>query len=158
MTRVENLIQIPTISARDITEIRDREETKEEVIVQIKKPQDRVKTSDHTACGQRLERIEGEMQSMRTNSECTNTTKTLTKLEGQMSQLMSMTGDIKRKIGTRIPNNTKNNPRREAKEHVKAIALRLGKVRCSLENPTPKVNIENVDDPSEKSLKAEDEP
>ncbi|KAA3487339.1 troponin T, skeletal muscle-like [Gossypium australe] len=44
-----------------------------------------------------------------------------------MSQLINMMGDIKRQIGTSIPNNTKNNPRREGKEHVKVIALCSGK-------------------------------
>ncbi|KAA3461581.1 Retrovirus-related Pol polyprotein from transposon opus [Gossypium australe] len=41
------------------------------------KPQERANPNDHTICGQRLDRIEGEIQSMRTNvkqaqSECTN--------------------------------------------------------------------------------------
>ncbi|KAA3462831.1 oligopeptide transporter 4-like [Gossypium australe] len=77
--------------------------------------------------------IEKEMQSMRTDvkqmqSECTNSTRTLTKLEDQMSQLMSMMGDIKRQISTHIPSNTEDNPQREGKEHVKVIALRSVKL------------------------------
>ncbi|KAH1030179.1 hypothetical protein J1N35_046193, partial [Gossypium stocksii] len=64
---------------------------------------DRVNPNDHTACNQRLERIEGEIQSMRVDvkqgqSECTNSTRTMTKLEDQISQLMNMMGDIKRQI------------------------------------------------------------
>ncbi|KAA3473998.1 acidic leucine-rich nuclear phosphoprotein 32 family member B-like [Gossypium australe] len=56
-------------------------------------------------------------QSMKTDvkqvqSECTNSTKTLNKIEDQMSQVMSMIGDIKRQIGTGIPSNTENNPRK----------------------------------------------
>ncbi|KAA3484856.1 signal transducer and activator of transcription A-like [Gossypium australe] len=52
--------------------------------------------------------MEGEMQSMRIDVkqvqfEYTNLVKTLTKLEDQMRQLMSMMGDIKRQIGTSIP-------------------------------------------------------
>ncbi|KAH1064153.1 hypothetical protein J1N35_029140, partial [Gossypium stocksii] len=43
-------------------------------------------------------------------SECTNSTRTLTKLEGQMSQFMSMMGDMKRKICIGIPSNIENNP------------------------------------------------
>ncbi|KAA3483597.1 acidic leucine-rich nuclear phosphoprotein 32 family member B-like [Gossypium australe] len=39
-----------------------------------------------------------------------------TKLEDQMSQLMSMTGYTKRQIGTYIPSYTENNPRKEGKE------------------------------------------
>ncbi|KAA3452530.1 Transposon Ty3-I Gag-Pol polyprotein [Gossypium australe] len=81
-----------------------------------------INPNDHTVCGRRLNRIEGKMQSMRTDvkqvqSECTNSTKPLTKLENQMSQLMSMMKDIKRQIGIGIPNNTENNPCREGKEH-----------------------------------------
>ncbi|KAA3462881.1 acidic leucine-rich nuclear phosphoprotein 32 family member B-like [Gossypium australe] len=48
--------------------------------------------------------------------ECTNSTRTLTKLEDQISQLISMIGDIKRQIGTVIPRNTKDNPWREETE------------------------------------------
>ncbi|KAA3473330.1 acidic leucine-rich nuclear phosphoprotein 32 family member B-like [Gossypium australe] len=127
------------------------------------KPQDRANLSDHIACGQPLDRIEGEMQSMRTDvkqvqSECINSTRTLTKLKDQMSQLMSMMGDIKRQIGIGIPSNTEDNPRREGKEHVKTIALRSSKVLSSLENPTLEVIIKNIDDPQEVSPEAKDEP
>lgn len=69
-------------------------------------------------------------------SECTNSMKILTRLEDQICQLMNMIGDIKRKIGTSIPINTKDNLRRERNEHVKAIVLRLGKVLSSLETLT----------------------
>ncbi|KAA3470408.1 acidic leucine-rich nuclear phosphoprotein 32 family member B-like [Gossypium australe] len=54
--------------------------------------------------------------------------------EDQMSQLMSMMGDIKRQIGSDMPSNTDNNPRREGKENVKAIALYSGKVLSCLDN------------------------
>ncbi|KAL1081720.1 hypothetical protein V6Z11_D09G085400, partial [Gossypium hirsutum] len=112
-------------------------------------PQDRTNPSDHTACGQRLDRIEEEMQSMRTDakqiqSKCTNSTRTFTKLEDQMSQLMSMMGDIKRQIGIGIPSNTEDNARREGKEHVKAIALRPGKVLGSPKIPIPEVTVDNT--------------
>ncbi|MBA0789647.1 hypothetical protein Gotri_028142 [Gossypium trilobum] len=56
-------------------------------------------------------------------SKCTNSTKTCTKLEDQMSQLMIMMGDIKRQIGTDIPSSTENNSRTEGKEHVKERPL-----------------------------------
>ncbi|KAH1097344.1 hypothetical protein J1N35_014265 [Gossypium stocksii] len=54
------------------------------------------------------------MKSMKTDVkqvlfECTNLTRTLTELEDQMSQLMSMMGDIKRQIGTGISSNTEDN-------------------------------------------------
>ncbi|KAA3483923.1 acidic leucine-rich nuclear phosphoprotein 32 family member B-like [Gossypium australe] len=81
--------------------------------------------------------------------ECTNSRRTLTKLEDQMSQLMSMMGDIKRKIGMGIPSNTKDNPRREGKEHVIAIALHLGKVLSSPKTTPPKIIV---------SLEVENEP
>ncbi|XP_016738027.1 acidic leucine-rich nuclear phosphoprotein 32 family member B-like [Gossypium hirsutum] len=90
-------------------------------------------------------------------SKCTKSIRTLTKLEDQMSQLMSMMGDIKSQIDTGILSNTENNPRREGNEYVKAIVLRLGKLLNSLENPTPEVNLENANDPQEKSVEAEDE-
>ncbi|KAA3484741.1 acidic leucine-rich nuclear phosphoprotein 32 family member B-like [Gossypium australe] len=77
-------------------------------------------------------------------SERTNTTKTLTKLEDQMNQLMSMMGDIKRKIGTGISGNTENNPRGEGKEHVKVIALHLGEILKKVTKP--------VDEPKEKLM------
>ncbi|KAA3461948.1 acidic leucine-rich nuclear phosphoprotein 32 family member B-like [Gossypium australe] len=38
-----------------------------------------------------------------------------------------MMSDIKRQIGTGIPSNIEDNPQREGKEHVKAIALRPSK-------------------------------
>ncbi|XP_017635792.1 uncharacterized protein LOC108477812 [Gossypium arboreum] len=66
-------------------------------------------------------------------------------------------GDIKMQIGIGIPINAKNNPRRKGKEHVKAITLRLGKVLSSPKNPTSEVNMENADDPQEKSLETENE-
>ncbi|KAL1086231.1 hypothetical protein V6Z11_D08G103300 [Gossypium hirsutum] len=74
------------------------------------KPQERDNLSDHTICGQRLDQIKEEMQSMRIKMK-----------QVQSNQLMSMMREIKRKIGTEIPCNTENNPRRERKEHVKAI-------------------------------------
>ncbi|KAA3466621.1 acidic leucine-rich nuclear phosphoprotein 32 family member B-like [Gossypium australe] len=40
---------------------------------------------------------------------------------------MGMIRDIKRQIGTGIPSNTENNPRREENEYVKAITLRSNK-------------------------------
>ncbi|KAH1039565.1 hypothetical protein J1N35_041308, partial [Gossypium stocksii] len=60
----------------------------------------RASRNDDTVCAQHLDRIEGKMQSMRTEvkqvqSECTNSIKTLTKLEDQMSQLMSMMEKLK---------------------------------------------------------------
>ncbi|KAA3462052.1 acidic leucine-rich nuclear phosphoprotein 32 family member B-like [Gossypium australe] len=81
---------------------------------------------------------------MRTNIkqvqfECTNSTRTLTKLEDQMSQLMSKMGDIKSQIGI-------------GKEHVKVIALRSSKVLSILENPTQEMNKENTDDLQEEPL------
>ncbi|KAH1097998.1 hypothetical protein J1N35_014919 [Gossypium stocksii] len=51
--------------------------------------------------------------------------KTLTKLKDQMSQLMSMVVDIKRKIGIEIPSNTENNLWKEEKEHVKVKKVNL---------------------------------
>ncbi|KAA3469748.1 Retrovirus-related Pol polyprotein from transposon opus [Gossypium australe] len=45
-----------------------------------------------------------------------------------------MMGDIKRIIGMGIPSNIENNPRREGKEHVKAIALRSSKVPPKLKD------------------------
>ncbi|KAA3472817.1 acidic leucine-rich nuclear phosphoprotein 32 family member B-like [Gossypium australe] len=71
-------------------------------------PRRKAYLNDHTICGQRLGRIEGDMQSMKMDvkqvqSKCTNSTRTLTKLENQMSQLMSMMGDIKIKIGIERP-------------------------------------------------------
>ncbi|KAL1104929.1 hypothetical protein V6Z11_D04G099300 [Gossypium hirsutum] len=82
---------------------------------------DRANPNDHTVCGQCLDRISGEIQSMKTKakkvqSKCTNSSRTLTKLEDQISQLLSMMGDIKRKIGTCIPNNKENNPWKKVKE------------------------------------------
>ncbi|KAA3470882.1 acidic leucine-rich nuclear phosphoprotein 32 family member B-like [Gossypium australe] len=119
------------------------------------KPQDRANPSDHTIGGQRLDRIKGEVQSLRMDvkqvqSKCTNSTRTLTKLQDQIRQLMSMMGDIKRQI-------TENNPRRGGKEHVKAITLWSGKVLSSQEHPTQEVDIQNTDDLQERSLEAEDE-
>ncbi|KAA3483185.1 acidic leucine-rich nuclear phosphoprotein 32 family member B-like [Gossypium australe] len=91
--------------------------------------------------------------------ECTNTTKTLTKLEDQMSQLMSMMEDIKRPIRTGIPSNTENNPWTERKEHMKTIALRSSKVLSSPNNPTQKENKEDTDYFREEDpQKADDEP
>ncbi|KAA3487611.1 acidic leucine-rich nuclear phosphoprotein 32 family member B-like [Gossypium australe] len=85
-----------------------------------RKPWERANPSDHTN--------PGEMQPIRTDvkqvqSKCTSSTKTLTKLEDQMSQLKSMMGDIKRQFRTGIPSNTENNLRMEGNEHVKATAL-----------------------------------
>ncbi|MFQ6668226.1 hypothetical protein Gotur_033960 [Gossypium turneri] len=74
-----------------------------------------------------------------------------------MSQLMSMTGDIKRKIGTGIPSNTEDNPRREGKEHMKAIVLQSDKVLSSPENPTQEENKENSDDLHEEPSETDDE-
>ncbi|KAA3473834.1 acidic leucine-rich nuclear phosphoprotein 32 family member B-like [Gossypium australe] len=90
--------------------------------------------------------------------ECTNSTRTLLKLEDEMSQLMSMMRDITRQIGIGIPSNTENNPLREEKEHVKAIALRYGKVLSSPENPTKEMNKENTNDLQEEPLEVDDEP
>ncbi|KAA3473238.1 acidic leucine-rich nuclear phosphoprotein 32 family member B-like [Gossypium australe] len=73
--------------------------------------------------------------------ECTNSTRMLAKLEDQISQLMRMMGDIKRQIGTSIPSNTEDNRLRQGKEHVKAIALRLGKVLSSPKIPTPEIKL-----------------
>ncbi|KAH1039786.1 hypothetical protein J1N35_041529, partial [Gossypium stocksii] len=61
------------------------------------------------------------MQSMiieakQVQSECHNSLRMLTKLEDQMSQLMSMMRDIKRKIGMGIPSNTEDNPQIEGKK------------------------------------------
>ncbi|KAH1107070.1 hypothetical protein J1N35_010838, partial [Gossypium stocksii] len=82
--------------------------------------------------------IAREMQLMRTNvklvqSERTNSTRTLTKLEDQISQLMSMIGDIKRQIGSSIPSNTEYNPWKE------------------------EVTRDNIDEPQDNSLEVEDE-
>ncbi|KAA3474734.1 hypothetical protein EPI10_024997 [Gossypium australe] len=111
------------------------------------KPQDRTNPSDHTTCGQRLDKIVGGMQSMRTDSECSNSTRTLTKLEDQRSQLMSMMGDIKIKIGTGTPSNPEDNPQREVNEH--------GKILSSLKTTTPEIIAEKNDDPQEVSLEVE---
>ncbi|KAH1047125.1 hypothetical protein J1N35_037909 [Gossypium stocksii] len=50
---------------------------------------------------------------MQMQFECTNSTRTLIKLEDQISQLISMMGDIKRQIGICIPSNIEDNPLRE---------------------------------------------
>lgn len=91
------------------------------------------------------------MQSMRTEvkqvqSECNNSLKTLTKLDEQIGQLMSMIGDIKRQIDTRILSTTENNLRREGKKHVKAIELRLGKLLSRQENPNEEKKHETMNE------------
>ncbi|MBA0770639.1 hypothetical protein Gotri_019247 [Gossypium trilobum] len=67
-------------------------------------------------------------------------------------------GHIKRKIGTGIPSNIKDNPRREGKEQVKATALQSRKLLSSPENLILKVNMKNADKPPEQSLEAKDKP
>ncbi|KAA3487069.1 gag-asp_proteas domain-containing protein [Gossypium australe] len=79
------------------------------------KLQERANLNDHTSIRTDVKQVQ---------FECTNLVKTLTKLEDQMSQLISMMGDIKRQIGIGILINTEDDPRREGKEHVKAITLR----------------------------------
>ncbi|KAA3484988.1 bromodomain-containing protein [Gossypium australe] len=91
-------------------------------------------------------------------SEYTNSTRTLTKLEDQMSQLINMMGNIKRKIDTGIPSNMEDNPQREGKEHVKAIALQSGKVLSSPETTSSETIVEKSDEPQEVLLEAKDEP
>ncbi|KAA3477000.1 bromodomain-containing protein [Gossypium australe] len=75
-----------------------------------------------------------------------------------MSQLMSMMGDIKRQIGTGIPSNIEDNPWREGKEHLKAIAFRSSKVLSSPEIPTLEETVDNIDEPQNNSLEMEDRP
>ncbi|KAA3469847.1 Retrovirus-related Pol polyprotein from transposon opus [Gossypium australe] len=58
-----------------------------------------------------------------------------------MSQLMTM---FQKKNGQRIPSNTKNNPRRDEKEHVNAFDLRLGKTLEKLKTPTQEENKDVV--------------
>ncbi|KAA3461172.1 troponin T, skeletal muscle-like [Gossypium australe] len=72
--------------------------------------------------------------------------------------MMGLMGDIKRQIRTVIPSNTKDNPWREGKEHVKAITFRLGKVLSSLGIPTSDVAMDNTDEPQDNSLEVKDEP
>ncbi|KAA3461569.1 reverse transcriptase [Gossypium australe] len=127
------------------------------------KPQERANPNDPTVYGQRLDWIEGEMQPMRTkveqvSSKCTNTTKTLTKLEDQINQLMSMMRDIKMQIGTGIPRNTENNPLGKKKEHVKTIALHSGKVLSSSENPTQDEDKKDTKNLQEEPQQAETKP
>lgn len=75
-----------------------------------------------------------------------------------MSQFMSMMSGIKRQIGTGIPNDTEDNPRREGKEHLKVIVLRSGKVLSSLGNLTQNKPKENNSDLSKGPLEVVDEP
>ncbi|MBA0653625.1 hypothetical protein Goklo_020779 [Gossypium klotzschianum] len=82
----------------------------------------------------------------------------MTKLEDQMSQLMSVMGDIKRQIGIGIPSNMEDNPWRKGKEHVKAISLQLGKILSSPETNTLETIVEYNDDPQEVSLEVKNEP
>ncbi|KAA3479732.1 acidic leucine-rich nuclear phosphoprotein 32 family member B-like [Gossypium australe] len=96
-------------------------------------------SNSHTICGQHLDRIEGEIQSMRIDSKCTNLIRTLTKLEDQ--------------INTGILNNIENNPRREGKEHMKEIMLRSSKVVSSLENPTQKEVVAPTIEPKIETIK-----
>ncbi|KAA3473541.1 acidic leucine-rich nuclear phosphoprotein 32 family member B-like [Gossypium australe] len=96
--------------------------------------------------------IKGEMQSMRTEvkqvqSECTNSAKTLTRPEYQMSQLINMMRDIKRQIGTSIPSNTKDDIRREGKKHVKAIELHLSKEPKEIAKPVAEPKDEPFKEP-----------
>ncbi|MBA0838033.1 hypothetical protein Goarm_010131, partial [Gossypium armourianum] len=75
-----------------------------------------------------------------------------------MSQLMSIMGDIKRKIGIGVLSNTKNNPWRERKEHEKAITLRSGKVLSSLEKLAYEENKEDSEDLQGNSQETKNEP
>ncbi|MBA0804802.1 hypothetical protein Gohar_004369 [Gossypium harknessii] len=58
-----------------------------------------------------------------------------------MSQLMSTMGDIKRQIGIIIPSNIENNPRREGREHVNEIVLRLVTTAVEPEKDTIKDSV-----------------
>ncbi|KAA3487059.1 Integrase-like protein [Gossypium australe] len=71
---------------------------------------------------------------------------------------MEMNSYIKRKIGTRIPSNIENNPRREGKEHVKAIVFSSRRVLSSPENLTSEENKEDNSDLQENLQQVEKEP
>ncbi|MBA0782705.1 hypothetical protein Gotri_000546 [Gossypium trilobum] len=69
---------------------------------------------------------------------------------------MSMMGDIKRKINTSILSNIDDNPQREGKEQVKAIALHSSKVLSSLNNPTHEEDKEDAHDLQEETPRGDD--
>ncbi|KAH1032281.1 hypothetical protein J1N35_044455 [Gossypium stocksii] len=58
---------------------------------------------------------------------------------------MSMMGDIKRQIGTRILSNTEDDHRREGNEHVKAIPLYSSKVLSGPKTLTHEGTKENTE-------------